>query len=154
MADDKTLLESSENKIKELHSNIRHITQLAMNWFAFFVTVNYVTMGWLAKGPGDGGANPHVVSIVARVFIVQNVLGAFGLAAVLVSAFFMKRQINRLENLATREANAADKDAPQKTETKDGSTPTVLYNIIGAFLIVVLISLIYAWSNIPSYYSK
>jgi hypothetical protein len=88
---------SLENKFKELHSNVRHITQLAMNWFAFFVTVNYVTMGWLAKAPDNSNPNSRIVPIVAGVFIVQNVLGVFGLAGVLLTAWKMKKQVRGLK---------------------------------------------------------
>jgi hypothetical protein len=88
------------NKVKELHSNVRHITQLAMTWFAFLVTTNYLTIGWLAKGSSDGSkiVVPDIVPTIARVFIVQNGLGMFGLAWVLMATWAMEKQVNTLEN--------------------------------------------------------
>jgi hypothetical protein len=99
------------NKVKELHSNVRHITQLAMNWFAFLVTTNYLTMGWLAKMPTSAtpiaepsinssinlNIDPHIIQTVASVFIVQNLLGIFGLICVLMAAAAMRTHVNTLE---------------------------------------------------------
>jgi hypothetical protein len=66
-----------ENKVKEVHNNIRHITQLAMNWFIFFVTVNYATMGWLAAGSDI--SNKGTVAVIALAFIAQNGVGIYAL---------------------------------------------------------------------------
>jgi len=136
MGDNETTV-SLENKFEELHNNVRHITQLAMNWFAFFVTVNYVTMGWFAKSSANESTNPHIVPIVAGVFIVQNVLGVFGIAGVLLSAKTMTKQVNDLEK-----------------PHSDKSIPMWLYYFIGGFLIIVLGSLIYAWASIICQNSK
>jgi hypothetical protein len=39
--------ELNENRLKQVHEYIRHIAQLLIAWFTFFVTVNYAVMGWL-----------------------------------------------------------------------------------------------------------
>ncbi len=132
-----------ENKLKELHNNVRHITQLGMNWFAFFVTINYLTMGWLAKGSGNESINSRFpVWIIASVFIVQNLLGIVGLIWVLIAANAMKSEVNRLENekLLSNENNDS-----QKEKSNCESIPASLYIGIGVTLMLVLISLIAAW---------
>ena len=128
---------SPDNRVKELHTNVRHITQLAMNWFAFFVTVNYLTMGWLAKSPSSGGENinPNIIKLLASVFIVQNLLGIFGLTWVLRAAATMKGEVSKYEN-------------PQKEKRINESIPINLYVGIGVFLMFVLGSLILAWAII------
>jgi hypothetical protein len=133
------------NKIKELQNNVRHITQLGMNWFAFFVTVNYLTMGWLAKPPSSGGESidRRIIWRLAGVFIVQNVLGIVGLIWVLVAATAMKGEVSRLEKLPSNENNDSLKEKP-----KCESIPAALYIGIGISLMVVLALLIWAWANI------
>jgi hypothetical protein len=133
------------NKIKELHNNVRHITQLGMNWFAFFVTVNYLTMGWLAKPPSSGveSINSHIIRVLAGVFIVQNLLGIVGLIWVLRAAIAMKGEVNRLEKPPSEEN--ADQ---QKEKPKCESIPASLYVGIGVFLMLVLGSLAWAWAVI------
>ncbi len=168
--DSNILLEVLTNKVKELHSNVRHITQLAMSWFAFFVTVNYVAMSWLSKGTSKEGVDPIIIRTIAFVFIVQNVFGVFGLAWVLVAANALKKQISKFENLAS---NAGD-DSQEETKYenilvrffkrlksfrlsgkwKSESIPNHLYIGIGTFLMLVLISLIWAWISIALHYGR
>jgi hypothetical protein len=132
------------NKVKELHTNVRHITQLGMNWFAFFVTVNYVTMSWLAKGPSnETQIDSAIVWRIAFVFIVQNFLGILGLTWVLVAARAMKVQVSKFEN-----SNSYADNEPQAEGLKSESIPIALYIAIGVFLILVLISLIWAWISV------
>ncbi|HEX8072188.1 MAG TPA: hypothetical protein VF546_19735 [Pyrinomonadaceae bacterium] len=146
------------NKVKELHSNIRHITQLAMSWFAFFVTVNYVSMSWLSKGPGKEGVDPTIVKTIAFVFIVQNFFGAFGLTWVLMAAGALKRQVSGFENPAF---GASDDSFLKRVKSfwtlkkwRSESVPNHLYLGIGAFLITVLITLIWAWISIARHYGS
>ena len=146
------------NKVKELHSNIRHITQLAMSWFAFFVTVNYVSMSWLSKGPGKEGVDPTIVKTIAFVFIVQNFFGVFGLAWVLVAAGALKRQVSQFENPAFVAGDDSFlkrlKSFCTEKKRKRESIPNHLYLGIGAFLIMVLITLILAWISIARHYGS
>jgi hypothetical protein len=129
------------NQVKELQTNVRHITQLGMSWFAFFVTVNYLTMGWIAKGSANksidgisnGDINSSLLSTVAFVFVVQDILGIVGLSCVLISAMKMKKAIISLQN---------GKDKSQYV------FPDRLYVVIGSCLILVLLSLILAWTRI------
>jgi hypothetical protein len=148
-----------ETKLKELHNNIRHITQLGMSWFAFFVTVNYLTMGWLAKAT-DHPSDPLIIRIVAIVFITQDFLGIFGLAWVLMAAMAMKIQIDGLENPSEEESKPIPAMAFKNyfkiscsfKKSKYESVPAALYTGIGVFLMWVLFSLTVAWAVILRYY--
>jgi hypothetical protein len=167
-----------KNKHKELHSNVRHITQLAMSWFAFFVTVNYVAMSWLSTGASKAGVNPIIVQKIAWVFIIQNGLGVFGLTWVLVTAKALKRQVGEFENpvpirIESSRKEKKDKDASAKfskrgkvvwtfkklkfralKKMRSESIPNHLYVVIGTFLIVVLISLMWSWITIKEHYGS
>lgn len=137
--------EAIANKIKELHSNVRHITQLAMNWFAFFVTVNYLTMGWLAKRPSSAAESidPNIIKVLALVFIVQNLLVTVGLFWVLIAAATMKRQVDEVESPRPDENVGTQKGTPKSYSILLG-----LYRGIGASLMFVLLSLAGAWAMI------
>jgi hypothetical protein len=153
----KTLTVHLENKVKELHTNVRHITQLGMTWFAFFVTVNYVTMGWLAKGPSSGSEsiNPLIIYTVAVVFILQNGLGIVGLCKVRKTAKAGATQVKTYENWLLNACESYS-DKPHNdcdiTVLERSSIPTKLYAGITLFLMIVLASLIVAWVFIIYFY--
>jgi hypothetical protein len=138
-----------ENKVKELHANVRHITQLGMSWFAFFVTINYFTIGWLAKGPISEKPSPDIIWIVALVFIVQNGLGIIGICMVGKETKAKAKLVETYENLLLKAYNTSNKKVFERA-----SIPAKLYINIAWFLMAVLFSLILAWTGIWCYYSK
>ena len=134
-----------KDKVKELHDNVRHITQLGMAWFAFFVTINYLTMGWLAKAPASGreSINPYIILIVAGVFILQNVLGIAGICKVNKQAKALAEKVKTYENLLL--------DADNKVNMEDLKAtiiPDCLYKSIARSLMIVLSLLIPAWLGV------
>ena len=146
-----------ENKVKELHTNVRHITQLAMTWFAFFVTTNYLSLGWFAKdvGSANGIANPVMVYTVALAFMLQNGLGIVGIWMVKKSAKGMAAQVRTYENWLLINKDLL-KEISENGVTKKSqiailecpSIPITLYKPILCFLQVVSFSLIVAWGII------
>lgn len=68
-------VDAVQNKIEELHQYVRHVFTLFVNWFIFFVTVNYATMGWLTKPDGNKGQDLGILYVVVALFISQNLLG-------------------------------------------------------------------------------
>jgi len=128
-----------ESKIKELQTNVRHITQLAMGWFAFFVTINYASMGWLAaKAPGGGSIDSRMIWIIAVVFIVQNILGIFAICGVEKATRVKSKQVHMYEKLIF------DEGKPPRI-LKAESIPIKLYTTVERCLSVVLLSLALAW---------
>jgi hypothetical protein len=146
----KTSTADLQNKVKELHTNVRHITQLGMTWFAFFVTLNYLTMGWLAKTPGSGSesTNPRIIGILAAVFIVQNGLGIVGIYIVKRAAKAGAAQVSAYENALLKA------DESNIEVLKYASIPANLYAYIAGFLMAVLFLLMPAWGGIWFYYAK
>lgn len=134
-----------KDKIKELHDNVRHITQLGMAWFAFFVTINYLTIGWLAKAPASGreSVNSYVVLIVACIFILQNVLGVVGICMVNRAAKALAEQVKTFENLLLNSDNEVNVE-----DLKATTIPNDLYNAIANSLVTVLSLLIPAWLGV------
>lgn len=61
--------------IDELHLYSRHLIQLWVQWFTFFLTVNYVALGWFAGGDHNKLTNRCSLVYIAALFITQNVLG-------------------------------------------------------------------------------
>jgi len=146
----KTLTVHLENKVKELHSNIRHITQLGMTWFAFFVTTNYVTLGWFAQVPSEEGKkiNPLIIGMVSFVFIVQNALGIFGIYKVKNTAKAKATQVSIYESWLLIIYKNWLKSTNTESHVKVLERPSIpgkLYECIALTLMIVLGSLIVAW---------
>jgi len=64
--------------IDELHSYSRHNMQLWVQWFTFFVTINYVALGWFAGQLSRSELTDRKPLLyVATVFMVQGILGVW-----------------------------------------------------------------------------
>jgi hypothetical protein len=64
-----------DTKIKEMHVYTRVSMQLLVAWFTFFCTINFATLGWLAKPEKDAVIDIRVQRTLAFIFIAQNILG-------------------------------------------------------------------------------
>ncbi len=140
----KEQLDYIANKVKELHNNVRHLTQLTMAWYAFFVTINYASMGWLAKTPGSQDINRNLIMLIAGVFITQNILG---IVVILMTGRAVKtksEQISIYENLPF------DKEKEEhRNIVGSGSTPIDLYGWVKWLMIVALVLIVLAWLAFP-----
>jgi hypothetical protein len=67
-------LEDARKIVEETHLYLRHTVQLWVQWFTFFLTVNYVALGWFASG-ANSPSNRKPLVYVATLFITQNTLG-------------------------------------------------------------------------------
>jgi hypothetical protein len=61
-----------EKSIDTSHKYARHMMTNLVNWFVFFVTVNYGSMGWFASAEKPNGS---LVVTLATFFMFQNALG-------------------------------------------------------------------------------
>ena len=112
-----------ENKIKEMHNNIRQGAVLAMNWYVFFVTINYASMGWLATV--DKTSPPKgIIVVIALAFIVQNVLGVFALRKTEKEVKKMGNQVICYEN------QLIYKGDKWRIKIEGKSIPMELYNFL------------------------
>ncbi|MEK6282038.1 MAG: hypothetical protein AABN95_16915 [Acidobacteriota bacterium] len=121
-----------EEKTKELHTNVRHITQLGMSWFAFLVTTNYLAMTWLKPNP------PVIIWTIAIAFMIQNALGIVGIGMVHKTAASQSTLAHQYERELLRKCDVQDeKDLPYQIID--------LYKWIARFLMIVLGVLSVAW---------
>lgn len=127
-----------EKKVEELHSNVRHITQLGMNWYAFFMTLNYVTLGWLAS---SGSINRPLIVLVAGLFFIQNGLGILGIHRVLKEAEVLTNQVSTYESLLLEARNRSTCTWIVGRKI----IPIELYKSIAWSLIAVMLLLMAAW---------
>jgi hypothetical protein len=67
--------ETVQKGVREYHEHVRHIFGLFITWFTFFITVNYVGIGWFASADKTTGKAPPPVWLIASLFIAQCVLG-------------------------------------------------------------------------------
>lgn len=68
--------ESEQKLIDEARQYCRHTMQIWVQWFVFFLTVNYVAMGWFASKLADRTIKrPMAVWAVGALFVFQNFLG-------------------------------------------------------------------------------
>ncbi len=128
-----------ENKIKEMHNNIRQGALLAMNWYVFFVTINYASMGWLAT-VDNASSTKYIVVLIALAFIVQNILGIFALRKT-------EKEVKKMGNqVACYENQLIYKGGKLCIEIEAKSIPIELYNFLMKCMSLVLGSLITAWA--------
>lgn len=85
--------------IAELHEYIRHGFNLFFGWFTFFATVNYASMGWLAKPETEGARNQPLVYLVCVLFIAQNTLGVVACAVMRKYLISTNERVLKLERI-------------------------------------------------------
>jgi len=131
-----------ERKLRELHDYVRHVFQLTVVWFTFFATVNYATMGWLAKSDATPG-NRGLLWLVSLLFITQNLLGMA--ACLVVRRYVLDRDAEVMELERKVGASARTERAPPLSS----SVPAALYSktigLMGFALGLILIT----WCAIP-----
>jgi hypothetical protein len=92
MKPDEPQIQRIEKSIREIHEYARHTMQTFTAFFTFFVAMNYATMGFLAKD-GDGANQSKLVSLIARIFIYQNILAIVSCVVIAVYLFRANRQL-------------------------------------------------------------
>ena len=99
----------NENRLRQIHDYIRHTLQLFLAWFAFFATINYAALGWLASSGGSTAKPPpSFVLALALNLIIQNLLG-------ICAAVIVERALTDLASKAS------------KLEAPDTIVPIALY---------------------------
>ncbi len=129
-------------RIAEIHEYVRHIYQLFVGWFTFFVTINYATLGWLAKASGAEVSLSTRWSI-AVLFFCQNALGIT--ACLFVRAFLIARalEVDKIEQMH------GDISLGRLLEFDVGTVPRELYSRTIILMMLALISLLVWWAAFP-----
>ena len=67
-------LERRQKTVDESHQYCRHSMQMWMQWFTFFLTVNYAALGWFAGELAKQELKSYeALKEVALLFVSQNV---------------------------------------------------------------------------------
>jgi len=141
-----TVTERIERVIGETHNYARQTFQSLITWFVIFATVNYATMGWLAKD-----VSSFAKIGVSMLFLSQNVIGIA--AVVVVSMWFRKLQhrIRTLEVVRDREDGLVSDDM----RTMESETmPCRFYRSVCAMMAVALLILAAAWAILSAHGSS
>lgn len=75
MHEQKIATEDLRGFIQELHNHMRHNMALWIQWFTFFISINYVAFGWFAGSDSTKPPSHIAVKIAAALFISQCSLG-------------------------------------------------------------------------------
>jgi hypothetical protein len=81
--------DGNDDVLEELHEYIRHNMSLWMQWFTFFVTVNYLGIGWFAQYITKAGApkDRKPLTCVSILLISQCILGMW--ASLILRRWFL-----------------------------------------------------------------
>lgn len=126
---------SSTEVIKQLHETCRHAFGLFVGWFTFFITLNFVALGWLAK-VGTEKPNPLIVKNIVLALILFIGLGILSGVTVVV-------QVRRTRALLIGELMTT---ANSESIVRN-SLPANLYTFNVVLMIIALLILVYFWIN-------
>jgi hypothetical protein len=139
-----TQKESVENRLKQLHEYNRHVAQLIVAWFTFFVTVNYAVMGWLlstvyaAKPVAD--SVPHsiwLLRLIVFLFALQNLLGICACRVIRSHLLASASLVHQLE------ASLAEPELPSFL-----TVPVDVYGRSLGLMLIALVVLMSAWFSL------
>ncbi len=134
-------LATLERQINETHQYIRHTFQILVTWFTVFISINYASMGWLAK---DETHTRGLLIIIAIMFITQNALGISAIVAIRQYMQLANAKLRRYEEEAAALANRA---AP--APVIDTGMPIELYPRVLNLMKWGLVSILVAWLLLP-----
>jgi len=131
-----------EKRMGDSHEYSRHLMTNLVSWYTFFVTVNYVGMGWFAKQDKDSGSTQAgLVVVICAMFIVQNVLGMMACARVRRHLLEVSDEIVAIEQgLVGEELDR---------ETRALLMPSAVYARAIQLMIIGLFTIVCAWIVLP-----
>jgi hypothetical protein len=129
-----------EKRIASSHKYSRHLITNLVYWYAFFVTVNYASMGWFAvQGPNSSGSS--LIILIASLFVMQNVLGILACARIKRHILSVRNKIVSYEqSLAGQELDA---------ETIEVLMPATVYARAIQLMTLGLVAIVLAWTALP-----
>lgn len=128
-----------ENQYKEINSHVRHVAQLIVTWYTFFVTANIVALGWFATTDQTKAAQfAKLTPWLIGLFFFVNILGC---AALLYVRSYFHKENSRLEVGLTK---ITEGDAGY--HALNGSPlPLRLYECAVSIMIVSLLAIAVVW---------
>ena len=83
----------AEKSFVEMHNHGRHIITTLVSWFTFFITVNFLAIGWLATSSGKLVGQHPLLVVLAFVLLFQNCLGVVACLACRSALYRIDRKI-------------------------------------------------------------
>jgi len=128
-----------DDQCKEINLHVRHVAQLLVTWFAFFVTGNLIALGWFITAISTRVRIPTpVLWTVVSCFLVVNILG---ICALHVIGRYFRTENRRLQELL-KSIPTVDAMSPL---LRISPIPIVLYSRVVALMIVSLIAIVSTW---------
>jgi hypothetical protein len=128
-----------DDQFKEINLHIRHVAQLVVTWYVFFITANLVALGWfVTTDPTRTLITKPVLWMIVTVFIVVNVLSVIALLA--VRRYFADENV-RLTDLIRIIAG----QPPLPDAACTSPVPAALYRRTVSLMNLSLVALMFAW---------
>jgi hypothetical protein len=129
-----------DDQFREANNHIRHVSQLIVTWYVFFVSGNLVAIGWIATADSSkiiSGSFLLRLSIY-MVFVFVNILGIMALVAVIKYFVIENSRINEM-------ILHTDEDTQIAACFRDSPVPRELYNRSIYLMIASLVAIIIVW---------
>ena len=120
---------------RQAHEYARHTFGILVQWFTFFITINYAVMGWLAATK-----RPKFVVLIATLFVIQNLLGICAELVIFGWLQDAKACVDRYDRL--RAFSAGD-------PASDTCMPIRVYRRAVYLMIAALGTILVAWILFP-----
>jgi len=132
----------AEKAYIEMHNHARHIITTLVYWFAFFVTVNFGTMGWLAAA-GKAQLIHSFLIALSTLLAFQN---ALGIAICFVCRSSLRRLDTQIRGIASTFGGAASNEVIPEV-----ALPWGLYTNAIWLMVAALISTFTVWILAPHF---
>lgn len=129
---------SSTEIVKQLHETGRHAFDLYVRWFTYFITLNFVALGWLAQRKDIESIDPVLALVVCISIIVFVILGAFSAGSVRSLLVQIQEElILRMKALPEAERYVSS-SLPSGLYVKNLRIMTIaLYFLLGVWIIIL-----------------
>jgi hypothetical protein len=125
--------------VDEIHSYTRHNMQIWAQWFGFFLTVNYLAIGWFADKIATNTLRaPGALVCVGALFIVQGTLGIWASLVWRRDLSKMRRDLSMVYDTLLV-APAPTKFSHGAYEYAIAIGAIALLGMIGAWLVMVIL---------------
>ncbi len=132
-----------EDEFREVNNYIRHVAQLLVAWYTFFVTANLIAAGWFVSASGVTGllGTRRAMWIFCLIFVAVNILGLMALGV--VRGYFVQADTRVREIVGYLSASTALTQPPATSPV-----PVRLFRRTTILMILSLAVLVSAWISL------
>lgn len=132
-----------DDQYKEINNHVRHVMQLLVNWYTFFVASNIVAIGWTATTDKNRLVRDNYLlgCGIVGVFIVVNLLGVTAL--LFIRSYFIKTN-----NRITKMVLLIESDREIHSCFRESPVPISLFKLSSILMILSLIALLTFWVSL------